>query len=77
MFRFFWVELLTPARIWSGFGSHISTLFHLVVTKYATTLFFLLVWRIGIWGDGLELGSVDFNSSRLRPVDSESMWYSS
>jgi hypothetical protein len=35
---------------------------------------FLLVWRIGIWVMGLELCSVDFDSSGLGPVDSESLW---
>jgi hypothetical protein len=34
----------------------------------------LLVWRIGIWCDGLELCSVDSDSSGLCPVDSKSLW---
>jgi hypothetical protein len=32
----------------------------------------LLVWRIGIWGDGLELCSMDSDSSGLCPIDSRS-----
>jgi hypothetical protein len=34
----------------------------------------LLVWRIGIWGDGLELCSMDSNSSGLCSMDSGSLW---
>jgi hypothetical protein len=34
----------------------------------------LLLCRIVIWGDGLELCSVDSDSSGLCPVDSGSLW---
>jgi hypothetical protein len=34
----------------------------------------LLMWRTGIWGDGLELRSVDSDSLGLCSVDSESLW---
>jgi hypothetical protein len=34
----------------------------------------LLVWRIGIWGDRLELCSVHSDNSGLCPVDSKSTW---
>jgi hypothetical protein len=33
MVRFFYVELLSPVRIWFGFELHIITLFHLVITR--------------------------------------------
>jgi hypothetical protein len=33
----------------------------------------LLAWRVGIWGDGLELCSVDADSLRLLPGDSGSL----
>jgi hypothetical protein len=34
----------------------------------------LLVWRIGIWGNRLELCSVHSDNSGLCPVDSKSPW---
>jgi hypothetical protein len=55
---------------WSGLGSDIITSVMIVSPCYCYVSWILLVWRIGFGVTGLELRSVDSNSSGLRPVDS-------
>jgi hypothetical protein len=52
---------------WSGLGSCIS---YTCVTLLLLYSLILLVWRIGFGVTGLELRSVDSDSSGLCPVDS-------
>jgi hypothetical protein len=56
---------------WSGLSSDIITSVMLVSPCYCYVSLILLVWRIGFGVTGLELRSVDSDSSRLCPVDSE------
>jgi hypothetical protein len=56
---------------WSGFGSDIITPVMLVSHCYCYVSLILFVWRIGFGVTGLELHSVDSDSSGLCPVDSE------
>jgi hypothetical protein len=58
---------------WSGLGSDIITSVLLVSPCYCYISLILLVWRIGFGVTGLELRSVDFDSSGLCPVDSEKL----
>jgi hypothetical protein len=51
-------------------GSDIVTSFMLVSPCYCYVYLILLVWRIGFGVTGLELRSVDSDSSGLHPVDS-------
>jgi hypothetical protein len=55
---------------WSGLGSDIVASVMLVSPCYCYVSLILLVWRIGFGVTGLELHSVDSDSSGLRPVDS-------
>jgi hypothetical protein len=55
---------------WSGLGSDIVASVMLVSPCYYYVSLVLLVWRIGFGVTGLELRSVDSDSSGLRPVDS-------
>jgi hypothetical protein len=55
---------------WSGLGSDIITSIMLVSPCYYYVSLILLVWRIGFGVTGLELCSVDSDSSGLCPVDS-------
>jgi hypothetical protein len=55
-------------------GSDIVTSFMLVSPCYCYAYLILLVWRLGFGVTGLELRSVDSNSSGLCPVDSGSLW---
>jgi hypothetical protein len=55
---------------WSGLGSDIITSVMLVSPCYGYVSWILLVWRIGFGVTGLELRSVDSDSSELCPVDS-------
>jgi hypothetical protein len=54
---------------WSGLGSDIVASVMLVSPCYCYVSLILLVWRIGFGMTGLELRSVDSDSSGLRPVD--------
>jgi hypothetical protein len=56
---------------WSGLGSDIVSSVMLVSPYYCYVSLILLVWRIGFGVMGLELRSVDSDSSGLCPVDSE------
>jgi hypothetical protein len=56
---------------WSGLGSDIVSSVMLVSPCYYYVSLILLVWRIGFGVTGLELHSVDSDSSKLRPMDSE------
>jgi hypothetical protein len=56
---------------WCGLGSDIITSVMLVSPYYYYVSLILLVWRIGFGVTGLELRSVDSDSSLLCPVDSE------
>jgi hypothetical protein len=60
------VEMLSPTCSGLGLGSCILYLF---CCHPISRCCFLLAWRIGIWGMGLELRSVDFDSSGLCMVD--------
>jgi hypothetical protein len=62
--------LLSLACPGLGLGSDIVTSFMLVSPCYCYVYLILLVWRIGFGVTGLELRSMDSNSSGLRPVDS-------
>jgi hypothetical protein len=53
-----------------GLGSDIVASVMLVSPCYCYVSLILLVWRIGFGVTGLELHSVDFDSSGLRLVDS-------
>jgi hypothetical protein len=53
MVRCFWVDFLSPATYWSGFGSTLVPLFYQCCDPVYYYLGSLLVWRIGIWGNGL------------------------
>jgi hypothetical protein len=55
---------------WSGLGGDIVTSVLLVSPCYCYVPLILLVWRIGFGVMGLELRSVDSDSSGLCPVDS-------
>jgi hypothetical protein len=55
---------------WSGLGSDIITSVTLVSPCYCYVSWILLVWRIGFGVTGLELRSVDSDSSGLCPMDS-------
>jgi hypothetical protein len=55
---------------WSGLDSDIVASIMLVSPCYCYVSLILLVWRIGFGVTGLELRSVDSDSSGLRPVDS-------
>jgi hypothetical protein len=55
---------------WSSLGSGIITSVMLVSPYYCYVSWILLVWRIGFRVMGLELCSVDSDSSGLCPVDS-------
>jgi hypothetical protein len=59
---------------WSGLGSDIITSIMRVSPCYCYVSLILLVWIIGFGVTGLELRSVDSDSSGLCPVDSESLW---
>jgi hypothetical protein len=54
---------------WSGLGSGIITSVMLVSPCYCYVSLILLVWRIGFVVTGLDLRSVDSDSSGLCPVD--------
>jgi hypothetical protein len=54
---------------WSGLGSDIITSVMLVSPCYCYVSWILIVWRIGFGVTGLELHSVDSDSSGLCPVD--------
>ncbi len=55
---------------WSGLGSDIVASVMLLSPCYCCVSLILIVWRIGFGVTGLELRSVDSDSSGLRPVDS-------
>jgi hypothetical protein len=55
---------------WSGLGSDIVSSVMLVSPCYRYVSLILLVWRIGFGVTGLELRSVDSDSSGLCPGDS-------
>jgi hypothetical protein len=55
---------------WSGLGSYIITLVMLVSPCYCYVSLILLVWRIRFGVTGLELRSVDSDSSGLCLMDS-------
>jgi hypothetical protein len=66
--------LLSLACPGLGLGSDIVTSFMLVSPCYYYAYLILLAWRIGFGVMGLELRSVDSDSSGLCPVDSGSLW---
>jgi hypothetical protein len=55
---------------WSSLGSDVITSVVLMSPCYCYVSLILLVWRIGFGVTGLELCSVDSDSSGLYPVDS-------
>jgi hypothetical protein len=68
MVRYFWVDFLSHATSWSGFGCYTSTITLSMLSPSLLLLWFPVRVENMIWGDGNGTCLCDAGGSRFCPV---------